>query len=228
MTHLLAEGGYQIFTLHSVEKTWLYFALVCAVASIVVALFLVRGVLAADQGTASMKDIAKAIQEGAEAFLARQFKTIGIIIVPLAVLIFFTATKVTHVNALGHTITDLSFVQAGIYRVICFLAGALCSGLTGFIGMSLAVRGNVRTAAAAREGKMAPALKVAYRTGAITGLLCVGLGLLGTTVIVLIFQNTATSVLIGFAFGASLLALFMRVGRGVITNAAARGCARYH
>ena len=96
MTHLLAEGGYQIFSLHNSEKTWLYFALVCAVASIVVALFLVRGVLAADQGTASMKDIAKAIQEGAEAFLARQFKTIGIIIVPLAVLIFFTATKVTH------------------------------------------------------------------------------------------------------------------------------------
>ena len=96
MTHLLAEGGYQIFTLHNSEKTWLYFALLCAVASIVVALLLVRGVLAADQGTASMKDIAKAIQEGAEAFLARQFKTIGIIIIPLAVLIFFTATKVTH------------------------------------------------------------------------------------------------------------------------------------
>jgi K(+)-stimulated pyrophosphate-energized sodium pump len=231
MTHLLAEGGYQIFTLHSSEKTWLYFALVCAVASIVVALFLVRGVLAADQGTASMKDIAKAVQEGAEAFLARQFKTIGIIIVPLAVLIFFTATKVTqcagavtstsfHVGCVGHTVTDLTFAQAGIYRVICFLAGALCSGLTGFIGMSLAVRGNVRTAAAAREGKMAPALKVAYRTGAITGLLCVGLGLLGATVIVLIFQNTATSVLIGFAFGASLLALFMRVGGGIFTKAA--------
>ena len=98
MTHLLAEGGYQIFLLTSNEKLWLYFALVCAVAAIVVALFLVRGVLAADQGTATMKDIAKAIQEGAEAFLARQFKTIGIIIVPLAVLIFFTATKVTHTS----------------------------------------------------------------------------------------------------------------------------------
>ena len=98
MFNLLAagDGGYQIFTLHNSEKTWLYFALLCAVASIVVALLLVRGVLAADQGTATMKDIAKAIQEGAEAFLARQFKTIGIIIIPLAVLIFFTATKVTH------------------------------------------------------------------------------------------------------------------------------------
>ena len=231
MTHLLAEGGYQVFTLGSNEKIWLYFAIACAVAAIVVALFLVRGVIAADQGTATMQDIAKAIQEGAEAFLARQFKTIGIIIVPLAVLIFFTATKVTHtvthigifgggVVVVRHTVVDLTFVQAGIYRVICFLAGAVCSGLTGFIGMSLAVRGNVRTAAAAREGKMAPALKVAYRTGAITGLLCVGLGLLGATVIVLIFQNTATAVLIGFAFGASLLALFMRVGGGIFTKAA--------
>ena len=235
MTHLLAEGGYQVFSLHSSEKT-----------SAAVRAGLCRGlhrggvvsgagVLAADQGTATMKDIAKAIQEGAEAFLARQFKTIGIIIVPLAVLIFFTATKVTHVEylfdgavtsttlhvgCLGRTVTDLTFAQAGIYRVICFLAGALCSGLTGFIGMSLAVRGNVRTAAAAREGKMAPALKVAYRTGAITGLLCVGLGLLGATVIVLVFQNTATSVLIGFGFGASLLALFMRVGGGIFTKAA--------
>ena len=231
MTHLLAEGGYQIFSLHTNEKAWLYFALVCSVAAIAVALLLVRGVLAADQGTDSMKEIAKAIQEGAEAFLARQFKTIGIIIVPLAVLIFFTATKVTHTVTSGllvngtlvvvrHQVVDLTFAQAGIFRVICFLAGAVCSGLTGFIGMSLAVRGNVRTAAAAREGKMAPALKVAYRTGAITGLLCVGLGLLGTTVIVLIFQNTATAVLIGFAFGASLLALFMRVGGGIFTKAA--------
>ena len=230
MTHLLAEGGYQAFLLTSTGKTWLYFAIVCALASIVVALLLVRGVLAADQGTASMKDIAKAIQEGAEAFLARQFKTIGIIIIPLAVLIFFTATKVTHTEHLiiisngfsahvTRTVTDLTFAQAGIFRVICFLAGALCSGLTGFIGMSMAVRGNVRTAAAAREGKMAPALKVAYRTGAITGLLCVGLGLLGATVIVLVFQNTATSVLIGFGFGASLLALFMRVGGGIFTKA---------
>src|SRR3984893_1782912 len=172
MTHLLAEGGCQIFSLHSTEKTWLYFALLCAVASIAVALLLVRGVLAADQGTASMKDIAKAVQEGAEAFLSRQFKTIVIIVVPLAVLIFFTATKVTHsvtvlvpiggaLVATHHTVVDLTFAQAGIYRVICFLAGALCSGLTGFIGMSLAVRGNVRTADAARYAQIGPVLYVA-------------------------------------------------------------------
>ncbi|HEX3459832.1 MAG TPA: sodium-translocating pyrophosphatase [Acidimicrobiales bacterium] len=220
MIHLLAEGGYQSFLLSNPEKTWLYLAMAAAVVAIIVAVSLVRGVLAADQGTASMKEIALAVQEGAEAFLSRQFKTILVIVVPLAVLIFFTATKVTHPGADGTTVVDLTFFQAGIYRVICFLAGALCSGLTGFIGMSLAVRGNVRTAAAAREGKMAPALKVAFRTGAITGLFCVGLGLLGATVIVLIFQNTATSVLIGFGFGASLLALFMRVGGGIFTKAA--------
>jgi K(+)-stimulated pyrophosphate-energized sodium pump len=220
MIHLLAEGGYQSFLLSNPEKTWLYLAMAAAVVAIIVAVSLVRGVLAADQGTASMKEIALAVQEGAEAFLSRQFKTILVIVVPLAVLIFFTATKVTHPGANGTTVVDLTFFQAGIYRVICFLAGALCSGLTGFIGMSLAVRGNVRTAAAAREGKMAPALKVAFRTGAITGLFCVGLGLLGATVIVLVFQNTATSVLIGFGFGASLLALFMRVGGGIFTKAA--------
>src|SRR3974390_2009025 len=208
MIRLLAEGGYQAFFLTGKEKGWLVFALLAAVASIATGLILMRNVLAADQGTASMKDIAKAIQEGAEAFLARQFKTILLIIVPLAVLIFFTATKVTHTvahitfvgggAAVTHqTVTDLTFAQAGFYRVLCFLAGALCSGLTGFVGMSLAVRGTVRTAAAAREGKMAPALRVAFRTGAITGLFCVGLGLLGATVIVLIFQQTATSGVIG-------------------------------
>ncbi|MGH9099456.1 MAG: sodium-translocating pyrophosphatase, partial [Acidimicrobiales bacterium] len=171
----------------------------------------------ADTGTDKMRQIAHAIQEGAEAFLRRQFRTIAIIIVPLAVLIFFTATKVTRPDGS----VALSFGDAGIYRVICFLFGAAFSSLTGFIGMSMAVRGNVRTAAAAaRGGRMAGALQVAFRTGAITGMLCVGLGLVGATSIVLIFQNTATAVLIGFAFGASLLALFMRVGGGIFTKAA--------
>ena len=163
-----------------------------------------------------MREIAAAIQEGAVAFLRRQFRAIGIIVIPLAVLIFFTATKVTRPNGS----IALSFGAAGGFRVLCFLAGASLSGLTGFIGMSLAVRGNVRTAAAARDGKLPGALKVAFRTGAITGMLCVGLGLLGATVIVFLFQNTATAVLVGFGFGASLIALFMRVGGGIFTKAA--------
>jgi K(+)-stimulated pyrophosphate-energized sodium pump len=214
---LVGEGGYQAFHLGGTDKAWLGLALLAGVVGIVVGLLLVRNVLAADQGTAKMREIARAIQEGAEAFLKQQFRTIAIIVVPLAILIFFTATKVTRPDGS----VALTFGQAGAYRVICFLFGAAFSGLTGFIGMSIAVRGNVRTAAAAaRGGKMAAALQVAFRTGAVTGMLCVGLGLVGATTIVIIFQNSATAVLIGFAFGASLLALFMRVGGGIFTKAA--------
>ncbi|MGH8988935.1 MAG: sodium-translocating pyrophosphatase [Acidimicrobiales bacterium] len=218
MVHpVVAEGSYQAFHLGSADEIWLMLALVAGLIGIGTGVVLMRGVLAADTGTDKMRQIAHAIQEGAEAFLRRQFRTIAIIIVPLAVLIFFTATKVTRPDGS----VALSFGDAGIYRVICFLFGAAFSSLTGFIGMSMAVRGNVRTAAAAaRGGRMAGALQVAFRTGAITGMLCVGLGLVGATSIVLIFQNTATAVLIGFAFGASLLALFMRVGGGIFTKAA--------
>jgi len=217
IVQLVGEGGYQPFTLTSTDKMWLYITLAVGVVGICFGLLMARNVLKADQGTAKMKEIAKAIQEGAEAFLARQFKTIAIIIIPLAVLIFFTATKVTRADGS----VALSFTADGIYRVIAFLVGAAFSGLTGFIGMSIAVRGNVRTAAAAtHSNKMGPAMKVAFRTGAVTGLLCVGLGLVGAAGIFLIFQNSATAVLIGFAFGASLLALFMRVGGGIFTKAA--------
>ncbi|MGH9029963.1 MAG: sodium/proton-translocating pyrophosphatase, partial [Acidimicrobiales bacterium] len=216
-THLLAaEGGYQGFVLTNTERVWLVVALAAAVFGIVMGFVLMRGVLRADTGTPKMREIAAAIQEGAVAFLRRQFRAIGIIVIPLAVLIFFTATKVARPNGS----IALSFGTAGGFRVLCFVFGAACSGLTGFIGMSLAVRGNVRTAAAARGGKLPGALRVAFRTGAITGMLCVGLGLLGATIIVFTFQNTATAVLVGFGFGASLLALFMRVGGGIFTKAA--------
>ena len=219
MINLLAagNGGYQAFHLGGNDKLWLYLCLAAGVVGIAAGLLLARNVLAADTGTPKMREIALAVQEGAEAFLKRQFRTIAIIVVPLAILIFFTATKVVKPDG-G---IALSFAQDGLYRVICFLFGAAFSGLTGFIGMSIAVRGNVRTAAAAAKGGgMAGALRVAFRTGAVTGMLCVGLGLVGATAIVLIFQNSATAVLIGFAFGASLLALFMRVGGGIFTKAA--------
>ncbi|HEX4434649.1 MAG TPA: sodium-translocating pyrophosphatase [Acidimicrobiales bacterium] len=214
---LAADGGYQAFHLGGVDKTWLYICLIAGVVGIVAGLLLARNVLSFDSGTAKMKEIALAVQEGAQAFLARQFRAIVMIIIPLAILIFFTATKVVRPDGS----VALTFQQDGIYRVICFLFGAAFSGLTGFIGMSIAVRGNVRTAAAAAHGGgMKEALRVAFRTGAVTGMLCVGLGLVGATAIVLIFQNSATAVLIGFAFGASLLALFMRVGGGIFTKAA--------
>ncbi|MFN8027612.1 MAG: sodium-translocating pyrophosphatase [Acidimicrobiia bacterium] len=110
-------------------------------------------------------------------------------------------------------------MQSGTFRTLALVAGCLLSGLTGFIGMSLAVR-NVRTAAAARSGSLPAALKVAFRTGGVAGMFTVGLGLLGATVIIMIFQNTASAILIGFGFGGSLLALFLRVGGGIFTKAA--------
>src|SRR5579871_2081326 len=211
------DGGYQQFTLSGGDKAILWLVIACGLIGIVSGVILARGVLAADAGSARMREIAKAIQEGAEAFLKRQFRTIVLIVVPLAILIFFTATKVVRPEC-G---IAMSFTENGLWRVVCFLIGAAFSGLTGFIGMSLAVRGNVRTAAAAVDGKGMPgALNVAFRTGAITGLLCVGLGLTGAAGIFLIFQNSATAVLVGFAFGASLIALFMRVGGGIFTKAA--------
>ncbi|MFN2608227.1 MAG: sodium-translocating pyrophosphatase [Acidimicrobiales bacterium] len=211
-----AEGGYQAFHLGGAEWFWLVFSAVTALLALAVGYTLMRGVLAADQGTPKMQEIALAIQEGAMAYLRRQFRTIAIIVVPLAVLVFLTSTRI--LNDSGGT--ALSFAQSGTFRTLAFLGGCLMSGLTGFIGMGLAVRGNVRTAAAARTGSLPGALKVAFRTGGVAGMFTVGLGLLGATVIIMLFQNTATSILIGFGFGGSLLALFMRVGGGIFTKAA--------
>ncbi|HEX6395040.1 MAG TPA: sodium-translocating pyrophosphatase [Acidimicrobiales bacterium] len=220
---LIAEGGYQPFHLHNAEWAWLIFAAACAVISITTGFLLLRSMLATDQGTPSMINIAKAVQEGAQAYLTRQFRVIGIIVVPLAILVFVTASRVTRtvtVNGVTTKHTVLSYGLSGLFRAIAFLVGATLSGLAGYIGMSSAVRGNVRTAAAARDGSLPAALKVAFRTGAITGLFVVGFGLLGATIIVMLAQNTATATLIGFGFGGSLLALFMRVGGGIFTKAA--------
>jgi K(+)-stimulated pyrophosphate-energized sodium pump len=219
----VAEGGYQPFHLHSTEWAWLVFAAACGLIAIGTGLVLMRGMLASDQGTPSMIEIAKAVQEGAQAYLVRQFKAIGIIVLPLAVLVFVTASRVTEtstVNGVTTKHTVLSYGLSGLFRALAFLVGASLSGLAGFIGMSTAVRGNVRTAAAARDGSLQGALKIAFRTGAVTGLMVVGLGLLGATGIVMLAQNTATAVLVGFGFGCSLLALFMRVGGGIFTKAA--------
>ncbi|MDP9070045.1 MAG: sodium-translocating pyrophosphatase [Actinomycetota bacterium] len=223
MTHLLlaAEGGYQAFELTGTEFFWLFFSAATAVLAILVGFALMKGVLAADKGTPTMQDIASAIQEGALAYLRRQFKTIGVILVPLVVIVFLTSTGVERPDG-SHA---LSFMQSGAFRTLAFLAGCLMSGLTGFVGMSLAVRGNVRTAAAARTGSLPAALKVAFRTGGVAGMFTVGLGLLGATLIILAFQNTASAILVGFGFGGSLLALFLRVGGGIFTKAADVGAA---
>jgi K(+)-stimulated pyrophosphate-energized sodium pump len=213
---LAAEGGYQEFTLRGGEWFVLIGSALTALLALAVGLVLVRGVLAADQGTPKMIEIAKAIQEGALAYLKRQFRTIGFIVVPLAVIVFTTSVAVEKPSG----VEALSFVESGSWRTLAFIAGGLMSGLTGFIGMSLAVRGNVRTAAAARTGEMPAALHVAFRTGGVAGMFCVGLGLIGATLIMMVFQNTSSAILIGFGFGGSLLALFLRVGGGIFTKAA--------
>ncbi|MGH2791613.1 MAG: sodium-translocating pyrophosphatase [Actinomycetota bacterium] len=220
MQHLLAaEGGYQEFTLGGAEWFWLVFSAVTALVAIGVGFQLMRGVLAADQGTPKMIEIAKAIQEGALAYLRRQMKTIALITIPVGVIVFVTSTAVVRPESAGGG-EALSFIQSGLFRTIAFLIGCLMSGLTGFIGMSLAVRGNVRTAAAAKTGSLPAALKVAFRTGGVAGMFTVGLGLLGATLIIMAFQNTSSAILVGFGFGGSLLALFLRVGGGIFTKAA--------
>jgi vacuolar-type H(+)-translocating pyrophosphatase len=185
---------------------------VAAVALIALAVAggLVREVLAAGQGTERMQNIARAVQEGAGAYLARQFRTllIFVVIIPFVLLLLPA---------------DSTSVQIG--RSIFFVVGAAFSALTGFTGMWLAVRGNVRVAAAARgtENGADPeraAMRIAFRTGGVCGMFTVGLGLLGAAIVVLIYRGDAPTVLEGFGFGAALLAMFMRVGGGIFTKAA--------
>jgi len=227
MSVLAAEGGYQAFELGGVEWFWLVFSVLTAILAVVVGLFLMKAVLAEDEGTPSMVSIARSIQEGAMAYLRRQFRTIAIILVPVAIIVFLTSTEaakpvleMTKNFGPDSGSPGLSFAASGLFRTLAFILGCLMSGLTGFIGMSLAVRGNVRTAAAARSGSLPAALRVAFRTGSVAGMFTVGLGLFGATIIIMLFQNTSSAILIGFGFGGSLLALFMRVGGGIFTKAA--------
>ena len=213
---LAAEGGYQEFVLQGGEWAILIGSALTAVLAIAVGFSLMKGVLAADQGTLKMQEIAGAIQEGAMAYLKRQFRTISFILIPLVVIVFVTSTEVLKPDG-G---IALSFFESGLARTLAFLAGCFMSGLTGFIGMGLAVRGNVRTAAAARNGSMPKALEIAFRTGGVAGMFTVGLGLIGATAIIMMFQNTSSAILVGFGFGGSLLALFLRVGGGIFTKAA--------
>ncbi len=162
-------------------------------------------VLAAGEGTDNMKNIAQAVQEGANAYLTRQFRTLGV----FAVVAFFLLLALP---------ADDIGVRIG--RSIFFLLGAGFSAAVGYLGMSLAVRANLRVAAAANETGRDRAMHIGFRTGAMVGMLTVGLGLLGASLVVLLFKETAAHVLEGFGFGAALLAMFMRVGGGIFTKAA--------
>src|SRR3984885_9031580 len=187
--------------------TWVIVVAVIALCALGVAGLLVREVLAASQGTPKMREISLAVQEGAAAYLRRQFRTIGVFVV----VIFFVLLLLP---------ADTGGVRWG--RSVFFLVGALFSGLTGFTGMSLTVRGNVRVAAAAKAGfdGERPAMRIAFRTGGGAGMFTRGLGLFGAALVVFIYKDNAPNVLEGFGFGAALLAMFMRVGGGIFTKAA--------
>jgi K(+)-stimulated pyrophosphate-energized sodium pump len=209
---LAQEGGPLEVIFTSTETTYLWVIIVISLLALAFAYYLVREVLAASEGTEKMKEIARAIQEGAKAYLSRQFRTLGIFLALLTVLLFFILPAPE--NA-AHSEFSIKFG-----RSLAFILGAGFSALTGYVGMWLAVRANVRTANAARESGLRRALKIAFRAGGVAGMFTVGLGLLGATVILLIYKGDATSVLVGFGFGGALLAMFMRVGGGIFTKAA--------
>jgi K(+)-stimulated pyrophosphate-energized sodium pump len=209
---LAQEGGPIDAVFGPFEDKALWVILVISLLALVFAYYLVREVLAAPEGTDKMKEIAKAIQEGAKAYLSRQFKTLGVFLALLAVALFFILPVPESAQN-----SELS-LRFG--RSIAFILGAGFSALTGYVGMWLAVRANVRTANAARESGLRRAMRLAFRAGGVAGMFTVGLGLFGATAILLIYKGDATSVLVGFGFGGALLAMFMRVGGGIFTKAA--------
>ncbi len=180
---------------------------VIAIGALVFAYYLVREVTAAGQGTPNMQNIAKAVQEGAAAYLNRQFKTLGAFV---AIVFFLLLLLPVNEGGAG--------VRVG--RSVFFVIGASFSALVGYIGMTLATRGNVRVAAAAEETGRRQAMRIAFRTGGIAGMITVGLGLLGASLVLLFYNGNAPTVLEGFGFGGALLAMFMRVGGGIFTKAA--------
>jgi K(+)-stimulated pyrophosphate-energized sodium pump len=180
-----------------------------AVIAIVALVFgvIFRGqVLAADPGTDKMQEIGAAVEEGAQAYLARQFKTLSVFVVLVFGLLLLLPA-------------DTAGVRWG--RSGFFVVGAVFSALIGYMGMRLATKANVRVASAARgENGRDAGIKIAFRTGGAVGMTTVGLGLLGASVVVLLYKGDAPKVLEGFGFGAALLALFVRVGGGIFAEAA--------
>jgi K(+)-stimulated pyrophosphate-energized sodium pump len=193
-------------------RMYLWIALGVGVLALVAALMLARAVIASDTGTTEMRAISDAIREGAEAFLRRQYKTIGMIALGLAVVVFF-----------GYKMSPRTEPFA-LKTVVSFLVGAVCSALAGYTGMYCSIRANIRTASAARTS-LNKALQMALRGGAVTGLVVVALSLLGVGSLFLFFGGLEHPAavpyqLVGFGFGASLVALFAQLGGGIYTKAA--------
>ena len=189
----------------NMERYALWGVLLVAFAGLAYAALLVKQVVAADTGTEKMQKVATAIREGANAYLKQQFSRIIWLILGLTVVLYFTALDNGREVAFG--------------RAFAFLMGSLFSFSVGYVGMHFATLGNLRVAAAARTS-FGGALQVGYRTGTITGMLTDGLGLLGGTLIFMAYGEKAYEVLLGFGFGGTLIALFMRVGGGIYTKAA--------
>jgi len=181
-----------------------YLVLGVSLVALAIAFALRAQVLSASDGTAKMQEIAAAVQEGAAAYLARQFRTLSFFVVIVVVLLFALPGD----------------MDVKIGRSIFFLIGAAFSAIVGYQGMWLAVRANVRVAEAARQGSAERSVQIAFRTGGVVGMMTVGLGLLGASVVVIIYRADAPAVLEGFGFGAAMLAMFMRVGGGIFTKAA--------
>ncbi|MFC4148875.1 sodium-translocating pyrophosphatase [Micromonospora mangrovi] len=207
---LAADGG--ALSLTGANLTYVVIAAVIALVALVFAAALTKAVLAAGKGTTNMQEISGAVQEGASAYLLRQFRTLAIFVVIAVVLLFLLPVHDTDGNQ--------TLVKIG--RSAFFVVGAGFSAFIGGAGMWLATRANLRVAAAAREreGGREGAMKIAFRTGGVVGFLTVGLGLFGAALVVLLFKGDAPTVLEGFGFGAALLAMFMRVGGGIFTKAA--------
>ena len=189
----------------------LLLAVVAGIVALLFALFLAMNVIKQDPGSEEIQFIGRAIQEGANAFLRREYTLLAVFVVVvtiiLALFIDFDITgRVGSGSGIGIPATAISY-----------LIGAIGSGLAGFIGMSIAVRANTRTAVKAMQG-LNPALRVAFNSGAVMGVSVVGIGLLGVSILYLIFQDI--TVVAGFGFGASSIALFARVGGGIYTKAA--------
>ena len=184
--------------------TYVYVILGISLLALAIAYALRAQVLAQGEGTVKMQEIATAIQEGAAAYLARQFKTLSVFVAIVFVLLFALPGD----------------MEIRIGRSIFFLVGAGFSALVGYNGMWLAVRANVRVAEAARKKSAQKAVQIAFRTGGVVGMTTVGLGLLGASLVVIIYKENAPAVLEGFGFGAAMLAMFMRVGGGIFTKAA--------
>src|ERR1035437_9121486 len=205
MPGLIPAVGPPTLTLTGSNPTLVILVAVIAVVALTMGVVFRRQVLAADPGTAKMQEIGDAVEEGAHAYLARQFKTLSVFVVSVFFLLLVLPA-------------DTAGIRWG--RSGFFILGALFSASVGYFGMSLAVKANVRVAAAANDSGRDVGMRIAFRTGGTVGMLTVGLGLLGASSVVLIYKGNAPTVLEGFGFGAALLAMFMRVGGGIFTKAA--------